>query len=66
MYIDLLGKKRYKVNLHTHTTCSDGGLEPEKVIELYRKNGYDAIASGFVWGLFAWFEVEQEPAHGLL
>ena len=49
MYIDLLGKKRYKVNLHTHTTRSDGGLEPEKVIELYRKNGYDALALTDHW-----------------
>ena len=49
MYIDLLGKKRYKFNLHTHTTCSDGDLEPEKVIELYRKNGYDAIALTDHW-----------------
>ncbi len=49
MYIDLFGKKRYKVNLHTHTTHSDGGLEPEKVIELYEKNGYDAIALTDHW-----------------
>ena len=49
MYIDLLGKKRQKVNLHTHTSRSDGRREPDYVVELYRKNGYDAIALTDHW-----------------
>ena len=49
MYTDLLGKTRYKVNLHTHTTLSDGRLTPEEVIEIYRKNGYDAVALTDHW-----------------
>ncbi len=49
MYVDLLGKTRYKVNLHTHTTRSDGAHDPKKVIELYKKNGYDAIALTDHW-----------------
>lgn len=39
-----LKKKHFKVNLHTHTTNSDGKFAPEQIIDLYRKNGYDAIA----------------------
>lgn len=49
MYIDLLGKTRYKVNLHTHTSRSDGRFKPEKVIELYRKKGYDVLALTDHW-----------------
>ncbi|MCM8784810.1 MAG: hypothetical protein NC827_01410 [Candidatus Omnitrophica bacterium] len=36
--------KRYKVNLHTHTTESDGKETPEKVISLYKLKNYFAIA----------------------
>ena len=34
----------YKGNLHTHSTRSDGGLEPAAVIAAYRERGYDFIA----------------------
>ncbi len=34
----------YKVNLHTHSTLSDGTMTPEQLKELYMANGYDAIA----------------------
>src|SRR6185369_11717508 len=33
-----------KGNLHTHSTRSDGALEPEAVVAAYRKHGYDFIA----------------------
>ena len=49
MYIDLLGKKRQKVNLHTHTSRSDGRVSPEQAIARYRENGYDAIALTDHW-----------------
>ena len=49
MYIDLLGKARQKVNLHTHTTLSDGLRSPDEVIARYRENGYDAIALTDHW-----------------
>ena len=49
MYIDLLGKVRQKVNLHTHTTLSDGRKTPDEVIARYRENGYDAIALTDHW-----------------
>ncbi len=49
MMIDMLGKKRYKVNLHTHTTRSDGRKTPEEVLELYHSKGYDAVALTDHW-----------------
>ena len=49
MYIDLFGKKRAKLGLHHHTTCSDGRLQPEEVIAAYRAAGYDAIALTDHW-----------------
>ena len=36
--------KFYKVNLHCHTKVSDGGLTPDEMKELYKKNGYSAVA----------------------
>lgn len=44
MYTDLLGRKRMKVNLHMHTTLSDGRVTPERAAEIYRAAGYDLIA----------------------
>ncbi|MGI9354832.1 MAG: PHP domain-containing protein [Rhizobiaceae bacterium] len=34
----------YKGNLHTHSTMSDGVLEPEEVCRRYRERGYDFLA----------------------
>ena len=34
----------YKVNLHCHTSLSDGALTPEEVKEIYKKEGYSAVA----------------------
>lgn len=39
-----LRKTRFKVNLHTHTTNSDGGYTPQEIVDLYRDKGYDALA----------------------
>lgn len=36
--------KWYRGNLHMHTTRSDGDLEPEQAIRLYREAGYDFLA----------------------
>ena len=49
MQTDLFGKKRYKVNLHTHTTLSDGRRSPLEVLAIYREAGYDAIAITDHW-----------------
>jgi hypothetical protein len=35
---------QYKVQLHTHTTNSDGGDSPEFVLQEYAKRGYTAVA----------------------
>jgi len=34
----------YRGNLHTHSTYSDGVLEPAAVVEAYRARGYDFLA----------------------
>jgi hypothetical protein len=34
----------YKGNLHTHSTRSDGALEPAAVVAAYRERGYDFLA----------------------
>ena len=34
----------YKVNLHCHTTISDGKLSPEEIKEAYKAKGYSAVA----------------------
>lgn len=49
MQIDLFGNKRYRVNLHTHTTRSDGAATPEEAIACYRHAGYDALALTDHW-----------------
>ncbi len=49
MQTDLFGKKRFKVNLHTHTTLSDGRKTPQEAIEFYRERGYDALALTDHW-----------------
>lgn len=36
--------KLYKVNLHAHTTESDGKMTPEQLKDLYKSNGYSAVA----------------------
>lgn len=49
MQLDLFGKKRFKVNLHTHTTVSDGKRAPEDVASIYAAKGYDAVALTDHW-----------------
>ncbi|MCF6343412.1 MAG: CehA/McbA family metallohydrolase [Devosiaceae bacterium] len=36
--------KFYRGNLHTHSTCSDGVLDPSEVCRRYHAEGYDFIA----------------------
>ncbi len=49
MFVDLLGKTRVKLGLHTHTTLSDGKRTPEEAARLYLEAGYDAIAITDHW-----------------
>lgn len=44
MYLFNNNNRWFKGNLHTHTTLSDGIMDPIECIELYRENGYDFIA----------------------
>lgn len=56
MTTDLYGKTRYRVNLHTHTTRSDGKKTPEEAAKIYREAGYDAIAITDHWNYGESFE----------
>ncbi len=42
--VNWAGDGRYKANLHTHTRESDGHYSPARVIDTYRRNGYDILA----------------------
>ena len=49
MVIDQNGKKYYKVGLHIHSSRSDGDESPERVVQIYKEHGYDAIALTDHW-----------------
>lgn len=61
MFVDMFGKKRYKLGLHQHTTLSDGKLTPEEVAILYRDHGYDAIAVTDHWYFYPQGELDGFP-----
>ena len=42
--VDWENHRQYKANFHTHTTRSDGRLNPHTVIDLYQELGYDILA----------------------
>ncbi len=62
MQIDLFGQTRYRVNLHTHTTRSDGAATPDEAIACYRAEGYDALALTDHWA----FGKNKTAENGLL
>ncbi len=49
MQTDLFGRTRYQVNLHMHTTLSDGKVSPAEALQIYRAQGYDAVAMTDHW-----------------
>ena len=49
MFTDIFGNKRFKINLHMHTTLSDGDKTPLEAAKLYKDAGYDAIAITDHW-----------------
>lgn len=49
MQLDIFGKKRFKVNLHMHTTDTDGRKSPEEALDFYLERGYDAVAITEHW-----------------
>ena len=45
----------WRGNLHTHSTLSDGALEPDRVIEAYKAAGYDfMMLSEHFLGRYSW------------
>ena len=61
MLKDMLGKKRWKINLHTHTTQSDGHRTPEEAAAIYKAAGYDAIALTDHWSYGEGGEIDGLP-----
>lgn len=55
----------WRGNLHTHSTRSDGALEPAEVCRRYREEGYDflALTDHFV-GVFGYPIVDTRPFRG--
>lgn len=49
MKFDLFGKQRYKVNLHMHTSDTDGRVSQTDALERYLAAGYDAVAITDHW-----------------
>ena len=49
MMTDMFGQTRLKVNLHLHTTDSDGHKTLEEAAAIYREAGYDIIAVTDHW-----------------
>lgn len=55
----------FRGNLHTHSTLSDGRLDPEEVCRRYRAEGYDFIAlTDHFLGLFGYPVADTGPFRG--
>ncbi len=61
MYTDIHGVRRLKINLHTHTTVSDGEKTPAECAAVYRAAGYDAIALTDHWVFTPAGEIDGLP-----
>lgn len=53
-------RKHFKGNLHTHSTISDGKLDPKEVVQLYQARGYDFLAFTDHY-TFTWLEEFSQP-----
>ncbi len=42
--VDWVNDSRFKANFHTHTTNSDGRMNPQTVVDTYHQLGYDILA----------------------
>lgn len=42
--VDWIAHQRHKANMHTHTTQSDGAMNPAQVIDEYKARGYSILA----------------------
>ncbi len=56
----MLKKYKFKIELHTHTSPASrcGDIEPESVVEMYSKLGYDAVV---ITNHFADYNIYNEP-----
>ena len=53
--------RNYRINLHTHTSDTDGRRTPEEVVRIYRDAGYDAIAITDHWVVGMTREIDGFP-----
>lgn len=54
---------QYKANLHTHTTKSDGGMPPSRVIDEYHQRGYSILAlTDHNRNTWPWQDFGRDPA----
>lgn len=54
---------QYKANLHTHTTESDGRMDPSQVIDEYHQRGYDILAlTDHNRNTWPWTDFGRDPA----
>ncbi len=64
--VDWTNHNQYKGNLHTHTTHSDGRMNPHQVVDTYHELGYDFLAITdhnqvtYPWTQFS----DLEPSNG--
>ncbi len=58
MYTDSQGNVWYKLQLHLHTTLSDGALTPEEAAGRYKAAGFDAIAITDHWNYHGAGEID--------
>ncbi len=66
--VDWEGSGQFKMNLHTHTTESDGQMLPARVIDEYHARGYHALAiTDHDRNTWPWTRYERNPnAMGML
>ena len=66
--VDWARFKQIKVNLHTHTTESDGRLSPAQVVDEYRARGYHGLAlTDHNRNTWPWTAFDRDPeAVGML
>ena len=66
--VDWDSVSHHKLNLHTHTTESDGRMSPSEVIDAYHERGYDGLAiTDHNICTWPWTDFDRDPdALGML
>ena len=62
MRYDIFGKKRYKVNLHMHTSLSDGAATPEEAAQRYLSEGYEVYN---LLNYYTYYILGMQMKHGV-